>query len=637
MSGIFGIINKNAKDTYSNALYAKSWNLAYGKEGYSKWSDDECALFCCLEHFTSAPIPGDAVIESGNIKAVVDVVLYNRSEIADKCGIDPSAISDEELLVKYILKFGYSALSKANGDFSGAIYDTKKKTLTLFRDHMGVRPLFYYSDKDFTAFSTDIRGLLSVPGVDRTISDKWIYGLMAAKNILSATATEFEHIYCVRPASYITFSSNEANAPIESIYWKPGQVKVRRKNRQEYTKGLRDIISDAVNIRLNAVPGLIGAELSGGIDSGVIDLLISRQKRECLYFSWTPDTSILPMAKRDERLIIEDICKQEKITCNYINQTQGLKSNMLENLEKIGAPRNPRDMNVITYCLPPYMNTHQLMYTSEFISHNGARVVFSGHAGDEGVSHRSDPYEMFYNHEYYHYLRYMFSTTHGQKHRVLSTLKKIYENLFVTARLMKAPCEGIDADPEVLSSSLRSKYTGEDYPIFTFLYDSAKYIEGGGSRDRLDNTALWGAYCNVRYIFPYTDHRAIDYALGIPRYLFLKGRLNRYVFRDAFRDMMPVSLFRVKDKTAPSRNSAKPDPDYAAKFQESKEYVYSHLDKDFWSKYLDMEEVERWCKEPVSDNDRSFSYRQNHLITLLCLQNILEVTRPGVLNPPDKG
>ena len=68
-------------------------------------------------------------------------------------------------------------------------------------------------------------------------------------------------------------------------------------------------------------------------------------------------------------------------------------------------------------------------------------------------------------------------------------------------------------------------------PPLSFSYDPVSYIHQGGSRNRLDNVALYGAYNGVRYLIPYLDYRVIDYAVSIPRYQYLRGRRNRFVFR----------------------------------------------------------------------------------------------------------
>lgn len=78
---------------------------------------------------------------------------------------------------------------------------------------------------------------------------------------------------------------------------------------------LRELITDSVKRRLDVFPDIIGAELSGGLDSGVIDILINRLGREAVYYSWSFSPQDLPDVPNDERQVIADICEQENIIC----------------------------------------------------------------------------------------------------------------------------------------------------------------------------------------------------------------------------------------------------------------------------------------------------------------------------------
>ena len=69
-----------------------------------------------------------------------------------------------------------------------------------------------------------------------------------------------------------------------------------------------------MKVRANIIKGLVGAELSGGLDSGVIDVLLNRLDKKGIYYSWSVHPNELEYAEDDERLIIEEICKRENMT-----------------------------------------------------------------------------------------------------------------------------------------------------------------------------------------------------------------------------------------------------------------------------------------------------------------------------------
>lgn len=381
---------------------------------------------------------------------------------------------------------------------------------------------------------------------------------------------------------------------------------------------MRDLITDSVQRRLNVFPGLIGAELSGGLDSGIIDILINRAGRKAVYHSWSIEPGLLPYAKNDERLIIADICTQENISCHYCGIPSDFSTN--DNIAKktVYIKNKPLSNEYILYdfALPPYTNTTSICETAEYISNQGAHVVFTGHGGDEGVSHRPNSYELFYNREYYHFFKQMYRLSYGSKHRILSSLKKAYNYVFVTGRNLKKPFVMYNATPELFQSSFRDKMAKHSAPILRFAFDPKGYVLDGGSRNRLDVVALLGALGGARYVVPYLDYRVIDYALSIPRHLFLKGNIERYIFREAFKSMIPKSLYRLTTKANNSNKNLKPDEDWYEKFEKGKQYIYENLNRSYWEQYLNYDEITAWL------NRGKPSTEEEETIDLNIMQNL---------------
>ena len=331
---------------------------------------------------------------------------YNREELgAGNC-------SDEEFLFRYVRERGYDALAQVNGDFAGAIYDEEQNTWTLFRDHMGIRPLYCYQDESILAFSTDLRGLAAIPGADLQINEEKLYLRMAGFNDLTLCQTEFARINCIRPGSWTVVSPCKTE---EHIYWKLGQKKTRMKQDEDYQAELRRLITDSVKRRPDAVPGIVGGELSGGLDSGVIDILISRLGREGRYFSWSYDPKDLPLQEGDdERKIILDICTQEHISC------------------KLTSLHKDRSLDYLfDELVPPYVNTRSLSEGSRYLKSQGANVVFTGHGGDEGVSHRCNLLELWHYREYMAFAKMIYGSTEGKRLRLLRTAKRMWHQITV--------------------------------------------------------------------------------------------------------------------------------------------------------------------------------------------------------------
>lgn len=613
MSGVFGLLSNDElngdNDTYIDRMH--KWNRAYGRDNEELYQRGKINLGCCYEKLAKAGKVSSLVIKNEHTYAVIDALVYNREEIAMKCNLTTKLyhddLCDEDLLFAFITKFGINYLKEVNGDFSGAIYDEKEKTLTLFRDHMGVRPLFYYADDNIVAFSTDIRGLLALKTVDSSINEDWVYRTVGGYYMDGLTCTEYKNIFCVNPGSYICFSIQEGLTVKENIYWKPGSIKIRLSDFEEYKNKLKELVTDAVKRRLDAVSGTVGAELSGGLDSGVIDILINRLGRECVYYSWSVDPLELPYAKNDERLVINDICRQEGITCQFskMKSNYGMESNIAKKMSELGIPLDKDEPPALRYVLPPYINALTICETCECMNQNGVKVVFTGHGGDEGVSHRCNPYELFYYHEYYHFIRQLWSVTHGQKGRILKTIKSCFKVLCKDRKYFKRPFHMPFGAPELLNKDFAGNYSEKDMPLLHFAYSPTEYIKEGGSRNRLDGVALLGAYNGVRYLVPYLDYRVIDFAVSIPRHLYMKGTNNRYIFREAFKEIMPESLYSLKFKEDNSKKNYVDNPDWFLEFAKRKDEINKKLDRNFWSPYLNFDVIDAWMKKgKPSDEER---------------------------------
>ena len=371
---------------------------------------------------------------------------------------------------------------------------------------------------------------------------------------------------------------------------------------------MRRIVEDAIRIRLDAIPGIVGGELSGGLDSCVIDILINRMGRESRFYSWSVDPKIHPMQPNDERLIIEEICQSEGISCGY---DPGIADNYADLLESVS---------------PSYINTLDIGKASAYLHAQGVRAVFTGHGGDEGVSHRCNQVELWHCGEYAAYFKEKWQETKGKKLRFLRTLKHVYHGAMKERLRLMHPWEGNAASATMFRADFFERMKQKVRPqTLWFTLDPKAYVEQGGSRNRLDNVALQGAQNGVRYLVPYLDYRVIDFAISIPRRLYRKNGVNRWIFREAFKDIMPESLYVLNTKDTPSKNNYTPKGVFG--FEECKKLLLSKLDWKFWGKYFDVISVGRCLTMPQRADERVYfqlAFTMNQLYACAMIQNVRE-------------
>lgn len=618
MSGIFGFTYKTdhpelPEQTLGGLEY---WNRIYGREAADAVLLGNSGIGCHTEHFSEDFPFGGPVLKTGDTLAVVDALLFNRDELMRSLGdLAEENLSDEELLLLLIRQQGFDVLSRVNGDFAGAIYDCTTGAWTLFRDHLGVRPLYLYRDDNIFAFSTDLRGLAAIPGADLSINEPLFYKNVLGFNALSQQDTDYKHIRCALPGAVTRVDDAQQGFCLtESPYWVIGQNPVRLKTDEAYIRKMEELVTDSVNRRLDAIPGLIGAEFSGGLDSSVIDILINRHGRKACYFSWSPSPEVLPIREAgDERQVIADICNQEGIHCHFLSkQDQTDYADMLRN----GTP--------------PFMDTPQLGYGSAWMHKQGARVVFTGHAGDEGVSHRGNRYELFYNREYFAYFSLYRKDLQGKPFRYLRGIRAGLINARANHRklLEQPPDSAYDTPALTKEFSARMRPEFEDQPMYFFL-DPKRYVMQGGTRPRLENAAYQGANAGMRYLFPYVDYRVIDFAVSIPRRLYVSHNNSRVIFREAFRKIMPKSLYDVNYKDLASIRDLPGRSDQNQRLRNSALYLADNLDKDFWGGILDLDGIAALEPQGVhrSKEISDFKLLLHALNRALLIQNMVKVAK----------
>ncbi len=108
----------------------------------------------------------------GRFTVVFNGEIYNYKELRaelERGGIRFRSTSDTEVLLALFARDGAACLPRLNGIFAFAVWDRGARTLTLARDHLGVKPLYYHWKDGRLIFSSEIKGILAHAGVSRQI------------------------------------------------------------------------------------------------------------------------------------------------------------------------------------------------------------------------------------------------------------------------------------------------------------------------------------------------------------------------------------------------------------------------------------------------------------------------------------
>lgn len=173
--------------------------------------------------------------------------------------------SDTEAIVHLYEEYGTGCLQHLRGMFAFAIWDARQRRLFLARDRLGQKPLYYSRFDSALLFGSELKCLLNYPGMPREIDLEALHHYLSLQYIPDPW-TAFKGIHKLPPAHYLLWHDGQVQI---RRYWDLAYVPQSQLSLEEATCRLREVVTEAVRIRLlSDVP--LGAHLSGGIDSSII-------------------------------------------------------------------------------------------------------------------------------------------------------------------------------------------------------------------------------------------------------------------------------------------------------------------------------------------------------------------------------
>jgi asparagine synthase (glutamine-hydrolysing) len=212
--------------------------------------------------------------EDGTLQLICNGEIYNSPQLRkdlEQRGHRFRTRTDSEVILHLYEEYGRSCMQRLRGMFAFAIWDAKKRSLLIARDHMGQKPLFFCQKGDTFVFASEIKAILAS-------------GLVQPQLDLDA----LWHYVSLRfvPDRYTFFKDVQKLPAATSLYWHAGKFDLEKYwnpdfrdklagSLGELTEQLESLLRETVAMHLlSDVP--IGTFLSGGIDSGLVSALVSQ-------------------------------------------------------------------------------------------------------------------------------------------------------------------------------------------------------------------------------------------------------------------------------------------------------------------------------------------------------------------------
>lgn len=474
----------------------------------------------------------------GELTVCADARLDNRAELAEAFGIPSHELvstPDSRLILEAYRRWGTESPQHLLGDFAYAIFDRAAQRLFCARDHIGIRPFYYYWINGGFAFCTLRPPLMASCPVTPTPNDSFIVAAFIRCHTELAQTVANE-ILRLPPAHSLMLDASGLHL---QRYWQPGNLpELELANEDEYARALREVFTQAVACR-TVTDRNVASHLSSGVDSGAVTVLAARELRKrgegVLPFAWTraPESSALEPG--DERALIQDICRQEALDCRYSDLTAEEAQRLF--LDAIPVWGDSQFLSELK---------HLTRYGDE-----DCRIVLSGWGGDELTSFTGNRVylaDLLRRKGWWHLLK---TCVYMRKNRVGGLRSMAREIIYpfipepLYARYCKLPVfrtsESLihPALAPIVDTESRKRPRWHQRDVRAF---QRSYLIEGFLLYRTEAWAELGELHGVNYLYPVFDKRVVEFVLSLPTDQLCRHGWRRYLFRNAMDGILPPSV-----------------------------------------------------------------------------------------------
>lgn len=447
-----------------------------------------------------------------------DGFITNLPELRDeleKDSVHTNGLTQEEILLCAFLHYGADFVKKLSGAFAIAVYDESKNLLYLFRDPLGLRPLFYTAREQMIAFASEPKGLLAHPDITPELDDTGLNELLSMGPAHTPGSSVFRNISEVRPGHYLCFGKGR----LFTEKYHHFTVKEHTDSYADTADRIRELLDYSIKVLSDTDQPSVSL-LSGGLDSSVISAKLAslspEQPIDTCSFDFTESSRFFQANSFQPSLDAPYAKKmQEALKSRHTTLTCG-NSELFEYLEN----------SVLAHDMPAMADVDSsLVYFCSRIAPEHS-VIFTGECADE----------LFCGYPWYHrpemYEACTFPWTRDISLRSELLREDVAERLHMTEYIQSqylASCNdiginGLDTPPELLHR--KTFYLTVRYFMQTLA-------------NRMDRAA---AANSVSARMPFADLSLAEYLFNIPYDIQAKDGEIKHLLRTYAAGLVPEEI-----------------------------------------------------------------------------------------------
>jgi len=552
MCGIAGIVGKDAKlSTLNKMLYSQSHR---GPDNTGFWEGE----FTVLGHNRLSIIDLSKKANQPFIDNYESYILSFNGEIYNYVELKEElkhkyifkTNSDTEVLLAGYIVWGKDCLSKFNGMFSFAIYDTINKILFAARDRFGVKPFYYHLNNDTLFFSSEIKAIHSA-GIEKTQNEQVWANYLVYGSYGMPEESFWEGINQLPGGHYLEFKNNS----ISISKWYDFEMEIKKYSREPLHKVKEQYLSllkDSINLRFRS-DVKVGFNISGGLDSSTLLTLVNLNKSNeniNAYTFYTNDK------KYDELPWVEEMIT---LTKNSLKKVLLSVDNISDKIEELSYFQDE-----------PFGGIPTIAYSQIFkkARKENILVLLDGQGMDE----------QWAGYDYY---------INNNSNNIQGTIKSPFRTNVLRDKLLKRAKKPIYPTPfndDLLNKQYRDLF-------YTKIPRALRF------NDRISMAN------STELREPFLDYRLVEYAFAQPIEYKIKNGIQKYLLREIVADYLSDSI-----TLAPKRPLQTPQREWLG--YELKDYVSKQIEMietSEFSEWFKLDELKlEWEKYKIGKKESSF-------------------------------
>lgn len=366
MCGISGIISRTKRVSVEQIEQISSLLTHRGPDASGVWVSENGRMALGHQRLSIIDITDQSnqpyVSSSGKTVMVYNGELYNYKELTSKYNLKPKTKGDVEVVIELLEQEGANVLPEFNGMFAIAWIDIESGELSIVRDHLGIKPVYYsQAENGDLVFGSELRTILhssDTHTIDRDALAQFLeLGFFAGeKTILKNTKT-------LMPGQVIRFHDDELS--ISSYINRSYDTPPLNLNEDQALSSFDQLMSESVQRRMIS-DRRVGTFLSGGVDSSLVSIYAAKvSEQKISTYCVRPAIS-----EYDESKYAREVAQRIGTDHHTIEISEAqMKSDVLEVLESQDAPFGDSSL-IPTYVLCKQVNKE-------------ITVALAGDGGDE--------------------------------------------------------------------------------------------------------------------------------------------------------------------------------------------------------------------------------------------------------------